>query len=223
MTQRNNCCNSNCCCVGPMGPMGPQGPTGVTGPTGATGVTGITGATGPLGVTGATGATGATGTCVCPCVSKGEQVVNGGMELFTGTVPTGWIINNAGLSAKDTMQGNVHSGQASVRLKDKAVLRQAADITGGCFYELSFFARGNGAKVQLKATVTFTNGQGLEEEVLVIFVREQDMPNDNREFAFYRGITTVAPAAATSARITFEVTAEGEQSMNLDDVSFIVQ
>ena len=72
------------------------------------------------------------------------------------------------------------------------------------------------------ATVTFINDQGLNVTGLTIHVRDQDIPNDNREFAYYRGITTQAPSNATAARIQFVVTAGGGQSMDLDDVSFSV-
>ena len=150
------------------------------------------------------------------------MIVNGGMESFSGTVPTGWSANNNSLVEKDSTQGNVHSGQSSVRLKDNAVLTQNIAINGGCYYELSFFARGNGAQVQLEATVTFINNQGLNVKGLTIFVREQDMPNDNREFAYYRGITTIAPNNATNARIDFSVNTFGQESLNLDDISFRV-
>lgn len=200
-----------CCCPGPTGPRGCPGPRGATGATGATG---------PTGPTGATGATGPTGTCNCACVSRGELVVNGGMEAFTTTIPNGWTVNTATLVSKETQQGRVHSGQSSVNLKNGAALKQEIPITGGCFYRLAFFARGEGAKVGLTARLVFHNGA--DTTGLVITVRQQDLTNDNRDFAYFQGISSQAPANATSVRIEFSVTAEGGQSLDLDDVSLSV-
>lgn len=116
----------------------------------------------------------------------------------------------------------MHSGNSSVNLSDGANLSQTIPITGGCYFETSFFARGEGAQVGFTATVTFiTPTQQIPGGT--IMVRQQDMTNDNRDFAFYRLLTTAAPADATSARISFAVTASGSQSMDLDDVSFAIQ
>lgn len=206
------CCP--CCAV--------QGHTGPTGPTGATGPRGETGATGPTGPTGATGATGATGVCTCPCRSRGELAVNGGMELFTGSVPTGWTANNSNLVSKVDLQGRVHSGDAAVNLEDGAVLRQEIAVEAGCFHQLSFFARGEGSQVGFTAKVIYLNAQNQPTQALLIQVRQQDLVNSNRSFAYFRGITTAAPADTVKARIEFAVTANGGQSMDLDDVSFSV-
>ena len=81
------------------------GPTGSTGMTGATGPTGMTGVTGKTGPTGPTGKTGATGTCSCACPSLGELLTNGGMEEFSGNVPTGWSANNADLVKRTPSRG----------------------------------------------------------------------------------------------------------------------
>lgn len=142
------------------------------------------------------------------------------MEAFTGNVPTGWTTTTSSAVSKVTQQGLVHSGDSAVNLKDGANLSQNIAITGGCFYEFSFFAHGEGAQVAVTATVTFTNAQGLSVEGLRITVNAQDIPNSNRDFAYYRGITIQAPNNATNARITFSVTAEGSQSLDVDDVSF---
>lgn len=151
------------------------------------------------------------------------MAVNGGMEAFdTDGVPTGWNINDDALSEPDDDQGNVHSGNFSARLFDGAILWQDIDIEGGCFFELSFFARGNGAQVQLEACVIFSNDDSLQPEETCIRIRSQDIPTDNRSFAYYRFITAQAPSNATTARIAFRVTANGQQSLNLDDVSFSV-
>ncbi len=216
--------------TGPAGPIGPQGPTGATGPTGAaglsitgpTGATGATGVTGPTGATGATGATGPAGSCCCPCRSRGELALNGGMEAFTGSVPTGWTANNSALVSRVAQQGRVHTGNYAVNLEDGAILSQSVSISGGCYYALSFFARGEGTQVALTATLTFTNSQGLSSEGLSIVINAQDIPNDNREFAYYRGISTLAPENADALRIDFHVQAEGSQSLDLDDVSLSI-
>ena len=72
------------------------------------------------------------------------------------------------------------------------------------------------------ATVRFTNNQGLDQLGLSITVNAQDVPNSNRDFAYYRGITSLAPSNATNAQILFSVTASGGQSLDLDDVSFSI-
>lgn len=153
----------------------------------------------------------------------GELAVNGGMESFNaGGVPSGWNINNNDLAEPDDDQGDVHSGNYSVLLYDGAVLWQNIAIRGGCYYDLSFFARGNGAQVQLEACVTFSNGDNMYTNGNCILIRAQDIPTDNRNFAYYRFITAQAPNDATNARIEFRVMAAGNQSLNLDDVSFSV-
>jgi hypothetical protein len=140
------------------------------------------------------------------------------MELFTGDTPTDWTTTTPSLVAKDNATGRVHTGEASVAMRDGADLSQIVPVHEGCFYELSFFAHGNGAQVGLTATVTFIAG-GLG---LTISIRQQDLPNSARNFGFYKGITLLAPAGATMAEIKFAVTAAGNQFLNLDDVSFAV-
>ncbi len=181
-----------CHCQCPPGPPGPPGPEGPPGPPGPPN----------------------------PCASAGERVVNGGMELFTGTVPTGWTANDAALVSQTTAQGTVHSGNSAVELQDGAVLSQViTPITAGCFYEFSFFAQGVGAQVGFTATVTYTTA-GADVPGGTVTVRQQDLITSNRDFAYYEIITAAAPADVTGARIDFTVTAEGEQSLVLDDVSF---
>ena len=202
---RDDCrCDFRCCCPVIVGPTDPTGPTGPTGPKGDT------------------GATGPTGTCVCSCRSIGEMVTNGGMEQFQNGVPVGWSTTDPAKVEQSTAQGRVHTGNSGVNLSDGGDLFQDIRITGGCWFDFSFFARGQGAQVSVEATVTFRNDQGLNQNGLTILVRRQDMPNDNREFAYYRNITGQAPAGATTARLRFVVSAEGGQSMDLDDVSFAV-
>ena len=52
-----------------------------------------------------------------------------------------------------------------------------------------------------------------------VSVRQQDLTNDNRVFAFFQLITTQAPANATDIIVRFEISANGNQSLDLDDVS----
>ncbi len=144
------------------------------------------------------------------------------METFTGNVPTGWKANNASLTSKVTQQGRVHSGSSAVNLKDGAILTQDIAITGGCFYGLSFFARGEGAQVGLTATLTFYNEENEATPGLTITVRQQDLPTDNRNYAYYRGISEAAPEDAVTLRVQFSVTANGDQSLDLDDVSLVI-
>ena len=202
--------------TGPTGPTGPAGAAGVTGPTGPTGPAGAAGVTGP------TGPTGPAGTCTCPCRSKGEMATNGGMELLTNDVPTGWTANNKTLVSPTDQQGRVHSGNRAVNLEGGAVLYQDVPVEAGCFHTLSFFARGEGSQVGFTAKVIYLNAQNQPTQGLLIQVRQQDLVNSNRSFAYYRGITSAAPAGTVKARIEFTVAANGGQSMDLDDVSFSV-
>ena len=52
-------------------------------------------------------------------------------------------------------------------------------------------------------------------------VRSQDITNSNRDFAYYRLITSQAPAGTIAIKIEFIVNANGNQSLDLDDVSLI--
>ena len=207
---------------GVTGPTGPQGAQGITGPTGPQGIQGITGPTGPQGAQGVTGPTGPQGTCQCRCQSRGELVVNGGMELITDSKPTNWLFTNPNQIHSEDSSGRVHSGNYSVNLKNGAVLSQTINnISSECFYQLSFFARGEGAQVGLVATVTFVTNDG-PVSAGSITVRQQDITNDNREFAYYRLITSLAPVDTTAITISFAVTANGNQSLDLDDISLII-
>ena len=206
--------------TGPTGATGTAGAAGATGPTGATGATGTAGATGPTGPTGATGPTGPTGTCTCSCRSRGELVLNGGMEAFTDTVPTSWTANNKNLVSQVGQQGRVHSGNLAANLVNGAVLYQDIAVDAGCYHRFSFFARGEGSKVSVTAKVIYLNAQDQPTQGLLIQVRQQDMTNSNRDFAYYQGITIAAPAGTVKARIEFDVSTDGGQSMDLDDVSF---
>ena len=175
--------------------------------------------TGPTGPRGATGPTDPTGNCTCSCVSRGELVVNGGMEIVIDDKPTGWLFSNPDNITSENSQGRVHSGNWSVNITDDSTLSQVINnIEPGCFYELSFFARGEGAQVSLNANVIFITNSG---DVLGgnLMVRSQDMTNSNRDFAYYRLITSEAPVGTTGVRIEFIIDANDNQSLDLDDVS----
>jgi hypothetical protein len=149
----------------------------------------------------------------------GELVVNGIMEDFTDDIPDGWTTTTPDAVTQVTTQGRVHTLDSAVNIEDGGILTQIInDINPGCFYDFSFFARGEGTQVGFTATVNFLTpgGDVLGAEIIV---NQFDLPTDNRNFAFYRAYTTMAPLDATGVRIDFTVTANGEQSMDLDDVS----
>ncbi len=180
---------------------------------------GSTGPTGPTGATGMTGPTGPTENCTCSCVSRGELVLNGGMEIVIDDKPTGWLFSNPDNVTSENSQGRVHSGNWSVNITDDTTISQVINhIEAGCFYELSFFARGEGDQVSLNANDIFITNSG---DVLGgnLMVRSQDITNSNRDFAYYKLITTKAPVGTTAIKIEFSVEANGNQSLDLDDVS----
>jgi hypothetical protein len=145
------------------------------------------------------------------------------MELFTGDIPTNWTTTTPSFISKTTQQGRVHSGNSSVNLKNLAFLSQTiTNINPGCFYEFSFFAHGEGAEVGFTATVIFVTSTGTIRDGASITVRQQDIPNRDRAFAYYRTVTAAAPTNVASAIISFSVTANGGQSLDIDDVSFKV-
>lgn len=222
------CCPGNVSGVtGPTGPTGPAsgvtGPTGPTGPQGLTGdvgATGPTGPTGPQGLTGEVGATGPTGPTGTSCAT-GELVINGGMETITNNKPTSWTFTNPdGVTSSDA-QGTVHSGNYAVSIDNESAIEQTIDIdNGGCFYILSFFARGEGTQVGFTATVTFNTPTG---DVVggTVTVRQQDLTTANNDFAFFQLVTIAAPENSTGITIRFLVDSEGGQALILDDVSLI--
>ena len=184
-----------------------------------TGPTGATGATGP---TGATGATGPMGRCECRCQSIGQMVLNGGMEFRDNGKPTDWTFTNPNGITSITGQGRVHSGSWAVNIEDGSAIEQTIPVTTcGCYFILSFFARGEGSQVGLNVSVVFNTSEGTVYGGSII-VRQQDITSSNRDFAFYQLVTSAAPAGVTSVTIKFLVDAEGEQSLDLDDVSLVV-
>lgn len=200
----------------------PRGFDGVDGIDGPTGPTGATGPTGPQGLIGATGPTGPTGVCECRCQSNGQLVINGGMENRTNDKPTNWIFTNPDGITSVTSQGRVHSGSWAVNIEGDSAIEQTVPIGGcGCFYILSFFARGEGSQVGLTASVVFETPNGPISGG-TIAVRQQDMTNSNRDFAFYQLVTSASPMNTTAITIKFLVNSNGGQSLDLDDVSLIV-
>ena len=97
------------------------------------------------------------------------------MENFNENIPSNWNTTTSTAVSKESAQGRVHSGNYSVALKDKAKLYQDVSINGGCFYNFSFFAHGEGAIVSVEATVTFVNQNNVKTQGLKISVRAQDI------------------------------------------------
>lgn len=196
-----------------LGPTGPIGPAGLPGPTGPRGLMGLPGPTGPMGPT---------GTCECSCRSTGQLIVNGGMEEISENQPANWTFTNPdGVTSIDS-QGRVHSGSYAVNIENESIVEQTIPVSSGeCFYRFSFFARGEGTQVGLTASVTFETPDG-EVAGGTITIRQQDLTNSNRDFAFFELITSQSPVNTTAITVSFTVHAEGNQSLDLDDVSLTV-
>ncbi len=158
-------------------------------------------------------------------VRCGELVVNGGMESFTGTVPTGWTTTTPTLIAQNTTPGRVHSGTSSVTLQNGANLTQLIpNVAGGRAYVLSLFARAEGLAptAGFTASVHFVTPNG-DAFGGAITVPAGFLPA-TAGFSYYQIITTVAPCNTTAARIDITVTTGGPtEFVDLDDVSFSVQ
>lgn len=151
--------------------------------------------------------------------NEGEDEGESGVTL--GVFPDDWTVNDPDLVGQNTAAGGVHSGESSVNLGNGAVLTQEVSITGGQYYAFSFFAHGEGQNTALTATVTFLEGT-LETLGLTITAGEGSLPTTAGVFSYLRGITLQAPAGATTARIEFSVTANGQQTVDVDDVSLSV-
>lgn len=144
------------------------------------------------------------------------------MENRSNNKPLNWTFTNPTGINSVTTQGRVHSGSWAVNIEDGSAIEQTVSTTStGCFYILSFFARGEGSQVGLTATVTFETTTGPVNGGTII-VRQQDITNSNRNFAFYQLITSASPVNATGITVKFVVDAEGNQSLDLDDVSLII-
>jgi len=144
------------------------------------------------------------------------------MERFTAGVPNDWLINDTRRVYITGQQGRVHTGNWAVHLMDGAILHQDIPVESGCFHRLSFFARGEGSQVGVCARVIYLDAQEQPTLGLLIQVRKQDMGTSNRIFTHYEGISSIAPEGTVKARIEFTVCADGEQGMDLDNVSFSV-
>lgn len=158
-------------------------------------------------------------------VRCGELVINGGMESFTGTVPTGWTTTTPTLVAQNTALGRVHSGTSSVTLQNGANLTQIIPNTaGGRAYEFSLFARAEGITptAGFTASVHFITPNG-DAFGGAITVPAGFLPATGG-FSYYRILTVVAPCNTIAARIDFTVTTgDVTEFVDLDDVSLSVQ
>lgn len=144
------------------------------------------------------------------------------MENRSNNKPTNWVFTNSNGVTSINSQGRVHTGAWAVNIEDESAIEQTIPITDcGCHYQLTFFARGEGSEVGLTATAVFQTTTG-PVNAGTITVRKQDITNSNREFAHYRLITSSSPCNVTGITIKFLVNANGNQSLDLDDVSLLV-
>lgn len=144
------------------------------------------------------------------------------MENSSNDKPLNWTFTNPDGVTSVNIQGRVHSGNWAVNIEDASAIEQTIPVTtGGCYYILSFFARGEGSQVGLTASVVFQTTTGPINGG-IIDIRQQDIVNSNRSFAFYKIVTSAAPDNTTAITIKFLVNADGEQSLDLDDVSLII-
>lgn len=108
------------------------------------------------------------------------------------------------------------------KYNDSSAIEQTILVNNSeCFYRLSFFARGEGSQVGLTVTIVFETTTGPVNGG-IISIRQQDIINANREFAFYQLITSKSPSNTTGITVKFLVNAFDEQSLDLDDVSLTV-
>lgn len=144
------------------------------------------------------------------------------METRNNDKPIDWIITNPNGVMSVNSEGRVHSGNWAVNIENDSSIEQNIPINEcGCYYILSFFARGEGSQVGLVASVVFETSNG-NVDGGSITLRQQDIPNSNRDFGFYQLVTTAAPSNVTGIKVKFYVSADGGQSLDLDDVSLIV-
>ncbi|MGN1370680.1 MAG: hypothetical protein ACI4XM_00155 [Candidatus Coprovivens sp.] len=162
------------------------------------------------------------GQCECRCRSVGELITNGNMESVTNNKPNGWTFTNPNGVTSENSQGRVHSGNWSVNIEDNSSIKQTIPISEcGCYYEISFFARGEGSQVGLELNALYETPSG-QVQAGTLSIRQQDITDLNRDFGYYRLITYQAPSGVTGLTLEFKVTANGEQSLDLDDVSVII-
>lgn len=147
------------------------------------------------------------------CPICGELVTNGGMELFSNHIPTGWTSNTPDEIYKMDLPYFVHSGNYCVGIKDSATLSQiVTDIVPKCCYEFSLFALTIIEPLGMKATVTFITPWG---EVVggTIYVNPYSICN---YYYYYRIFTTPAPCCTTAIRIDISaIPYEEESSENI--------
>ena len=144
------------------------------------------------------------------------------MENSSNDKPLNWTFTNPDGVTSVNIRGRVHSGNWAVNIEDASAIEQTILVnTGGCYYILSFFARGEGSQVGLTASVVFQTTTG-HINGGIIDIRQQDIVNSNRSFAFYQIVTSSSPDNTTAITIKFLVNADGEQSLDLDDVSLII-
>ena len=171
-------------------------PTGVPGVS--TDFTLLT-ATGPQGPQGPEGPEGPQGPAA---VQTGELLVNGGFETYTAAIPDGWTTPEATSIAQTTAQGEVYTGTSALRLLNGGGVSQEVEVIPGAYYELSFYSRSIGTSPVLTASVTFS-GDTQTETALTILTVNPNTADENLPFAYYRGITAVAPEWANAATVTF--------------------
>jgi len=206
---------------GEKGERGEQGPQGIQGERGEQGPQGIQGEHGEKGEKGEHGEKGEQGEPGV-CKSGGELVKNSSFEFWHNDKPDDWDTPTPDAVEQQFGQGSVHSGGLAASMYNDAFLRQTIyDICPDCHYNFSFFAHAEGGNVGFTATVIFlteyANVVGAE-----ITVRQHDLVNSSGSFSYYRVITDAAPKGVTGAIISFHVRTNGNQKMDLDDVSFSI-
>lgn len=185
-------------------------------PRGATGAPGEKGATGAPGEKGATGATGPPGRCCC----RGEMLRNGSMESFDKTVPIQWYTAAPSLISRTTDDGEVHTGDSAVKLKNGAVLTQRIALTDGGCHILSFFALASGTRTGVTAKLDFLDGKGNRIAGTVVRAAPKKLPAKPHHFGMYQGVG-VAPETAVFAEVCFTAETGADEYLILDDISLL--
>lgn len=133
------------------------------------------------------------------CPKCGELVTNGGMELFSNHIPTGWTTTTPDKICKVDFPYLVHSGNYSVAIKDDATLSQiVTDVVPKCCYEFSLFAKIFDEYYEMTATVTFLTPCG---EIVGGTIYVNRISLCNYDFNNFRILTIPAPCCTTAARI----------------------
>ena len=133
------------------------------------------------------------------CPKCGELVTNGGMELFSNQIPTGWITTTPDKIYKMDFLYFVHSGNYSVAIMEDATLSQiVTDVVPKCCYEFSLFAKVFGYPFGMTATVTFLTPCC---EIVGGTIHAQSFSIIDYAFSNLRILTIPAPCCTTAARI----------------------